>query len=203
MSLAREVNEDRRHLTGSAPYERSTVPRALARHDRLKEGHYDEWLERMLDLPRKYDLHTIVERIVSNTPESGFTELQESYTAAWLVQASVRTHLLERIGLETRRRGVALVLLLRKHCQPFRIMDLPPELRVRIYDMVPDLTGHTTMVTLKIQPGSKIQSNTKSKNKKSGKKSKKSRKPKPVQDDESEESMRVGSHYIPGVTQAN
>lgn len=199
--------ERRATLTGTAAYYAPGLPRALSRHDRLKEGHFDEWLPKVLDLLCKYDLSSVVYNIINGvTTDSDFAELQISYAAAHLIQASVRPHFLERIGLETRRRAVPLVQLLRKHCQPFRIMDLPPEMRVRVYEMVPDLVGHTTTVKLKSQPKSDNQTKTKPKPKKktAGRKTKKSKAvPEAVVVAAQAEVSRTGTHYIPGITQAN
>lgn len=101
----------------------------------LYEGNFDEWLPRMRATLAHYG-HCIMQ-----TDSSGALHVRRS---VWSVDGSdeddvatiIWWHVSRDLRLRTpeeRRDPTTLIRALRELARPFRIMDLPPELRLRIY----------------------------------------------------------------------
>ena len=105
----------------------------------LYEGSFAEWkscIDAVLRLSRN-DVFVNCEpygtfNIFSTAEEAAANSKQ----VASLIQGYVSPESLERVPDSERSNGFYLMRCLKKHARPFRFLDLPPELRNRVYELV-------------------------------------------------------------------
>ncbi|KAK4499488.1 hypothetical protein PRZ48_010003 [Zasmidium cellare] len=97
-------------------------------------GNYEQWWKQMRAVLADKQLHWVCEQghWSRNLSQS---EREESAQASTTICNEVESRLLLRTPAEDLLEAPRLLNRLRELCKPFRLLDLPPELRTRIYDM--------------------------------------------------------------------
>ncbi|KAK5708736.1 hypothetical protein LTR17_020446 [Elasticomyces elasticus] len=103
----------------------------LTKSGLLYEGNYTEWRDRIDSLLKVYGMD--IDKISQPAYRNRRT-LVERQKAAKLISDQVSPALLGRIAATDARDPETLLLSLQAVAKPFRFNDLPPELRIRIYE---------------------------------------------------------------------